>query len=416
MTKQKNYFHDMVINHQKSLIFLFYLSNLIVLISPELAYLIIFIFLFLQLFFYNIKLSYIKNYIKLNYFLFIIFITGFFFSFSNENLNILRDIFYFSTPIILLAFGYLLALRLKISDLFYHLIVCTVLIVVYQFFDFFILKGFNFQNNIEEFHSNNLFLIPLALSITLFNLKQASIHFKLYGKLIIFTLLIFSLLLTNQRAIYLSFFILILSNLDFFTIQNKLSLKKTFIAFIFIIFSISFIFVNGDQINNKFSNSIKEVTSTSFKNNKEKTIFWRAFESYKALELFNKSSINNQLFGAGFGKTIDLGAVFELKGTDFSSIIKIHNGYLNILIKTGIIGLTAIVLFYLKIIKDSIFVRRNDSEKKTFLKKIILGMSLILVLITAVVSGLLNVSGMFGFIIILGFLMKKNDLLNEKFI
>ena len=41
-------------------------------------------------------------------------------------------------------------------------------------------------------------------------------------------------------------------------------------------------------------------------------------------------------------------------------------------------------------------------------------MSLILVPITLVVSGLLNVSGMFGFIIILGFLIKTNDLLNEE--
>jgi len=406
----------MVINHQKSLIFLFYLSNLVVLISPELAYLIIFIYLFLQLFFFNLKLSYIKNYLKLTYFLFIIFITGFCFSFSNEYLNILRDIFYFSAPIILLSFGYLLALRLKMSDLFYHLIVCSVLIVVYQFFNFFILKGFNFQNNIEEFHSNNLFLIPLALSITLSNLKQANIHFKLYGKLIILTLLILSLLLTNQRAHYLSFFILIFSNLGFFTIQNKLSLKKTFIAFTFILISISIYFFNSDQINNNFSNSIKEITSTSFENNKEVTMYWRAFESYKALELFNQSSTTDQVFGAGFGKTIDLGATFELKGADFNSILVLHNGYLHILLKTGIIGLTAIVLFYLKIIKDNIFVRRNDSEKKTFLKKIILGMSLILVPITIVVSGLLNVSGMFGFIIIFGFLMKTNDLLNEKFI
>ena len=41
---------------------------------------------------------------------------------------------------------------------------------------------------------------------------------------------------------------------------------------------------------------------------------------------------------------------------------------------------------------------------------------LILVLMTVVVSGLLNVGGMFGFIIIFGFLIKKNDLLKEKFI
>ena len=52
-------------------------------------------------------------------------------------------------------------------------------------------------------------------------------------------------------------------------------------------------------------------------------------------------------------------------------------------------------------------------REKNFLKKIILGMSLILVPITLVVSGLLNVS-MFGFIIILGFLIKTNDLLNEE--
>ena len=257
-------------------------------------------------------------------------------------------------------------MRLKISDLFYHLIVCSVLIVVYQFFDFFILKGFNFQNNIDEFHSNNLFIIPLALSITLFNLKEANIYFKLYGKLIIFTLLIFSLLLTNQRAHYLSLFILILSNLGFFFIQKKISLKKTFISLSFFILSILIFFFYGNQINNKFDSSIQEITNTNFESERDITIYWRAFESYNALELFNQSSMINQVFGSGFGKTIDLGATFELNGVDFNNIVILHNGYLHILIKTGIIGLTAIVLFYLKIIKDNIFVRRNDSEKKLF--------------------------------------------------
>ncbi len=402
----------MLINYKKILIFFFYLTNLVVLINPELAYLIILIFLFSHLVFSRLKISYIKTYFRLTYLLFIIFITGFFFSISNGYLNILRDIFYFSTPILLLSFGYLLALRLKISDVFYHLIVCSILVIIYQFVDFFFLKGFNFQNNIEAFHSNNLFLISLALSISLINVKQANIHFKLYSKLIISTLLILSLLLINQRAHYFTFFILILSNLSFFTIQNKLSFKKTFISLTLILISISILFFNGDQINNKFSNSVKEITNTTFENNREVTMYWRAFESYNALKLFKQSSTINKVFGYGFGKKIDLGGSFELKDIISNSILRLHNGYLNVLIKTGILGLTAIILFYLKIIKANIFVRRNDSEKKIFLKKIILGMSLTLIATTVIVSGLFNISGMFGFIIIFGFLLKKSDLLD----
>jgi len=122
----------------------------------------------------------------------------------------------------------------------------------------------------------------------------------------------------------------------------------------------------------------------------------------------------NKVFGSGFGKTIDLGGTFALGNVDTNSIIRFHNGYITILTKAGIVGLTAIILFYLKIIKANIIVRRNDLQKNIFIKKIILGMSFTLLFTTIVAGGILNGAGMFGFLIIFSFLMKKSDLLNEK--
>lgn len=404
----------MIIDYNKSLIFFFYLTNFVVLISLDIAYLILLIFLSSQLFFLKLKFSYINKYFRFFYLLFIIFFMGFFFSFSNGYLNILRDVYSFSTPIILLSFGYLLASRLKISEVFYHLMICSTLMVVYQFIDFFIIKGFNFQNNLDQFHSNNLYLIPLSISIILFYNKQANIDFKPYWKLIILTLLFLSLLLLNQRMHYLSFFILILSNLGFFAIQKKLSLKKTFISLSFFIVSILIFFFNGNQLNDKFDSSIQEITNTKFESERDITIYWRAFEVYRALLSFEQSSMINKVFGSGFGKTIDLGGTFALGNVDYNSILRFHNGYIYILTKAGFVGLTAIILFYLKIIKANIIVRRNDLQKNIFIKKIILGMSITLLFTTIVAGGILNGAGMFGFLIIFSFLMKKSDLLNEK--
>ena len=66
---------------------------------------------------------------------------------------------------------------------------------------------------------------------------------------------------------------------------------------------------------------------------------WRAVESAVALSAILNGSFFEILFGKGMGFRLPLGFEMTLANVEFDSIPILHNGYLYILLKYGVIGL-----------------------------------------------------------------------------
>jgi hypothetical protein len=84
---------------------------------------------------------------------------------------------------------------------------------------------------------------------------------------------------------------------------------------------------------------------------------WRGYEAYLVLEGID---VRNILLGSGFGALLDLRGEFYLGRNLFRFIPIIHNGYVFMLFKTGVIGLSVFFLFLINSYK-LLFWRKSDS-------------------------------------------------------
>jgi hypothetical protein len=109
----------------------------------------------------------------------------------------------------------------------------------------------------------------------------------------------------------------------------------------------------GSQIDNTFYgklfNSFNEVQSADY-TEEEIQLNYRGYESYMALNGFLQANSVEQLIGR-FGKMVDLKTYVGLGSSDMRFIPVLHNGYLYILIKSGLLGLILYFIFYLRLIK-----------------------------------------------------------------
>jgi hypothetical protein len=99
---------------------------------------------------------------------------------------------------------------------------------------------------------------------------------------------------------------------------------------------------------------------------------------------------------------VDLGFSVEMsKDMNYQYLPILHNGYMHILTKYGLIGLGPYVLFLWRVIHKN----SNIAIAFSFLRVewLILGIGYILVYTTLVISGIFNKSGLDSILILLGF-------------
>ena len=121
---------------------------------------------------------------------------------------------------------------------------------------------------------------------------------------------------------------------------------------------------------------------------------WRAYEAQQAISQMNYF---NFFAGKGFGALIDLEMVSPLNEEGIQYIPIIHNGYIYIFFKTGIIGL----IFYL-IFLFSIYLKiyiRTDCQIKRFYGNLCSGIGFYFLFTTLIITGIYNSGQLFMLIL-----------------
>ncbi|WP_446745440.1 O-antigen ligase family protein [Silvibacterium acidisoli] len=94
----------------------------------------------------------------------------------------------------------------------------------------------------------------------------------------------------------------------------------------------------------KSMNTGHEVELQSYDTMAEINDNWRGFEGYKAFEAYNDFSWPEKIIGGGFGTLVNIGFSMNLGGPEeMQELPVLHNGYLYLLVKTGVLG---IVIFF----------------------------------------------------------------------
>jgi O-antigen ligase len=72
---------------------------------------------------------------------------------------------------------------------------------------------------------------------------------------------------------------------------------------------------------------------------------WRGYESYQGMLKFSDGTPLQKSFGYGFGARVDLGLIMKLAGEEYEDVPILHNEYVMLLVKTGIVGLILYLVF-----------------------------------------------------------------------
>lgn len=332
--------------------------------------------------------------------IFIIGLLGFFYE-KHDLSFIIKDITYFLKPIngILLSYflfrkGFDLVIFLK-TILFVGCLTAFI-----HLFGIFILGDFA-NNSIHKLRGDfglDNFIEIFAFYILLFSKKHMNewlIRKKVFRFLVLFFLLI-SIYLYFSRTMLVVFFVMGFSLLGYAKITVK-TLKFIGIAIVSILVLYAYLFSVKLDRNAKgaeaFLYKIKIAPEEIFKskidrnNHKELWDHWRGYEAKRAIYLMEENP-TSYFIGTGFGSLVNLKFQAPVGGEGgMKYISRLHNGYIFVLYKTGILGLLLYFVFltslYMKIYRFN-----TNNSNQILVNRLISSIGLFYIFTTLIISGI----------------------------
>jgi O-antigen ligase len=186
---------------------------------------------------------------------------------------------------------------------------------------------------------------------------------------------------------------------NFFSKQNirLLWVSLLFLSLIYIAYIGALFFPQNSPVRTlaeKFRNIPQEISWDSKKNlgatREEIQANWRGYEAYQGMQKYNKGNALQKTFGFGFGARVDLGLIMKLSGKDYETVPILHNEYVMLLVKSGIVGLILYLIFLYQIGFTSISAFESNNRELYFSYQILSALAVISVLNTYIGFGLLD--------------------------
>ena len=285
--------------------------------------------------------------------------------------NITKDIFHFIKPILAIFIGYCFYKKINDFKLFIKTIVITGFLsaIVHYIIIIFFIRNIDTVSNIRE-HGTDNFVELFALFFLVFYKKfqkENLFSSKLIHFVILIPLLISSVLYFSRTMIVVA--IMALLTIYGHTIITRKTLKISGFLLLFIFSFYALLFSVNIRRNSKgmesFLYKVRNAPAEVFKthidreNHVDLWDHWRGYEASRAFALLNENPAN-YIFGCGYGSLVNLKFYAPLsndpKGMKFIS--ELHNGYVYILYKTGIIGLL-LYLYFLFLLYAKIYFERR---------------------------------------------------------
>lgn len=336
--------------------------------------------------------------------------------------NFLRDLLYFSRPILLIYLGYMIGIKLG-ENSFPLIIKIFIEYAAFGVLTSFLMVIFQLQKLI----GNPTFLQLRALmqgtdestmigfAVLIFYPSYLGNKVKIFSakvsmglKLLFFISLVISLSRMQLIIFFITFLVLYL-------FSNKSYIKKSTLFSVPLVILSAIISINLlskigllTTFLLKVTNSLNEISSKSDWSNYYNIVNdWRGYESYTARLLFSQFTFVNKIIGSGFGTLIPVN-YSNLVGVPLSNggIIQLHNGYYSMLVKVGFSGIILYLIFLIRIFFWSNFYNSNSRLSSALLKAI----SLVIVTCSFVTTGIFKSVFPFGLLIFIGYLLQHSKI------
>jgi len=343
------------------------------------------------------------------FFLLIIGLHGFI---ENSLYDFLKDFWYISKSIPQITIGFLLMNKIRSANSLLKIIIVASLIASFVHVSGFLYNQDLFLMDFKQIRNEyqrgfTLTVIGLSVIVAMKYYRLTIIRNTLFIPCYLLILSV-SLFLSYSRTLWISlviFFFVFINNYNS-RLVFKVIVLLTIITVTLTIGYLTNMFQYIDTANTvtfigKIFHSINEVIPKNYFSLSEINQNWRGYESYMAIKgLINSNSL---IFGKGFGALTDLELYMLLGDRELRFIPILHNAYIYILLKTGLVGLSIYILFFYKLlfaIKARPLVRRGGYDLVCV--KLYQGSIIVLIFSSFVISGIFNKSACNPLIILSG--------------
>lgn len=274
--------------------------------------------------------------------------------------DFLRDMIYFVQAPAIIALGAYLCVRLGgVRSILRTTVICSFVITLSNLSQLLIHPEIIFQLGLETRYeytlSNNTAV--LAFAVLYYAKLQRYNLFRRHVENIFIVASIFLIAISFSRTYYvITAIILLLPYLKFWKLTKTTYLLSIFIV-VFVLFGGKLsetkpVSERGGTLLGKFSYSLTEITVRNLSGAEEINNNWRGYEAFLGLSKYYEGNLAELLFGQGYGAIVSP-PHWLFSGDLFSEIPVFHNGYITILLKTGIVGLFLFFFFMYRVLKMS---------------------------------------------------------------
>lgn len=331
-------------------------------------------------------------------------------------MNIIKDFFHFIKPILGIGIGYFFYKKINNFKLFVKTIVLvgfTSAIIHFGLLLFF--SNTDTVADVREFGKDN-FLELFGLLFSGFYKKfqnERLFSKRLHHKIVFYTLLFSCIMYLSRTMIVVA--IIALLSIYGYTVITKTTIKVIMTIVVMLIGFYAYLYSINVQRDKPgieaFLYKVKVAPAELFKtkidreNHADLWDHWRGYEAKRAIALMNDNP-SSYVFGTGYGSLVNLKFKAPLTNDDkgMKYISELHNGYVYILYKTGIIGIIIYMIFLIRLYKT---IYSNKNMASIFISAI----GLIFIFTTLTITGIYNSRDIIVFI--LGALLFFNDKINS---
>lgn len=342
------------------------------------------------------KKSYSVSFVRyVSYFIFIFLlalVVGFFY--QHHLYFVIRDITYLLKPILGLFIGYQFFSN-QIKNPFKFLLFAGLAMAIIHLglvgYGLFI-KGASSVSKIREyggyFNDYEVYALIILIFYKKLQIELTRKQFRIF--FIIMALSAFSYL---ARTNFIQFIILFMAMKGYLIVTKKSVFYFSTFILLGLISYTAIYYYNPKRIGNTFDEFLYKVKNAPIEafstkiNRSDWKDFHDNYRSYENIRTTEQLSYNESfLFGEGIGSQVDLKQKVRLGDTELRQISILHNGYMTVLLKSGIIGLLFLLFSIFYFFKRFTFV--NETEKN--INKLFIGTGLFLIISNWVFMGFYN--------------------------
>lgn len=282
-------------------------------------------------------------------------ILGLIAGYQNSNYLILKDLYYFTIPVLFILAGIVLACRVDIEAFLKTLVFAGVLTSVMVTGISISYMGFGAL--LDPYSAHYAMGIigapgpPIALACLLFAWKFNIRLFRARWFNLFVAINAFGVYMCASRT-----YVIIMGCFMLLLVADKVK-RMWVIPTIFVLIMIAFLIptdifkaTSSETFMSKMLGSFNELKMGDYNTEQDINLKYRGYESFMALKGYAEGDTKDWIFG-GLGKLIDLKTFVRLgEDTDFQYIPVLHNGWLYILVKTGIVGVVTYILVFFGLI------------------------------------------------------------------